>query len=747
MDHQRLIIVIFSSLFLSNHYFHQAIAEDTIFAKGGTCLYKIGKQWHDCMEKQNERLTYERDNLEPVYTRAALTESVNRISCCAYYEFLDCIEYAANKYCSNEKHDMAAYSRQLGPAVPSEICYEQFPRQDIECSGRVQRYSSETSSSISYVSSSLLSLLICLERIWPDFQRCRDRQREHHQYGRFSSGFFFTSTDVYQPKYKVECCSYWELLECVHRAAKIYCMDDDVDLKKLDQALETFGLNVPLYICSEEYPKGSLRCKIRSWFIMTIVMELSGEIRTVLDVIEKNQDLYVQNLADAIAIPSVSSQKETRPETLNVVKHFKQLLESKGVECELHMIGDETFPDGTRLQLPPVLCGFIGNDINKKTLCVYGHLDVQPALLQDGWNTEPFKLVERDGKLYGRGASDDKGPVLAWINMIDAFRTCSIPLPINLKFIFEAMEESGSIGLHQLIYSLNETFLKDVDYFCISDNYWLGQSRPCLSYGLRGNAYFYLQIECAKKDLHSGVYGGVVHEAMTDLIHLMSKLTDERGNILIPGIFENVKPFTTDERIALQSIDFDEAAYRDEIGTSRLRFNDKVNILAHRWRFPCLSIHGIEGAFADPGSKTVIPHKVIGKFSIRLVPNQDPDDITVKVTEYLNEEFRKLNSPNKISVHRQKSSRPWIADTNSNNFIAGKLAIKNVYGIQPDMTREGGSIPVTLTLEEVTNKSVILLPIGSGDDGAHSQNEKINRKNYINGSKVFAAYIYFLSLL
>lgn len=160
MDHQRLIIVIFSSLFLSNHYFHQAIAEDTIFAKGGTCLYKIGKQWHDCMEKQNERLTYERDNLEPVYTRAALTESVNRISCCAYYEFLDCIEYAANKYCSNEKHDMAAYSRQLGPAVPSEICYEQFPRQDIECSGRVQRYSSETSSSISYVSSSLLSLLL-----------------------------------------------------------------------------------------------------------------------------------------------------------------------------------------------------------------------------------------------------------------------------------------------------------------------------------------------------------------------------------------------------------------------------------------------------------------------------------------------------------------------------------------------------------------------------------------------------------
>lgn len=476
-------------------------------------------------------------------------------------------------------------------------------------------------------------------------------------------------------------------------------------------------------------------------------MELSGEIRKIWDYIEQNQDRYVQYLADAVAIPSVSSQKETRPETLNVVQHFKQLLESKGVKCELHTIGDETFPDGTRLPLPPVLCGYIGTDIKKKTLCVYGHLDVQPALLQDGWNTEPFKLVERDGKLYGRGASDDKGPVLAWINMIDAFRTCSAPLPINLKFIFEAMEESGSVGLHQLIKSLKDTFLENVDYFCISDNYWLGQSRPCLSYGLRGNAYFYLEVECAKKDLHSGVYGGAVHEAMTDLIHLMSKLTDEKGNILIPGVWDHVEPFTTDERIELQSIDFDDAAYRDEIGTSRLRFNDKVNILAHRWRFPCLSVHGIEGAFSDPGSKTVIPRKVIGKFSIRLVPNQDPDDITIKVTNYLNEEFKKLNSPNKMSVHRQKSSRPWIADTNSNNFIAGKLAIKNVYGIQPDMTREGGSIPVTLTLQEVTKKSVILLPIGSADDGAHSQNEKINRKNYIYGSKVFAAYIYFLSLL
>ena len=245
------------------------------------------------------------------------------------------------------------------------------------------------------------------------------------------------------------------------------------------------------------------------------------------------------------------------------------------------------------------------------------------------------------------------------------------------------MEEAGSIGLHQLIKSLKSTFLKDVDYICISDSYWLGLSRPCITYGLRGNVYFYVEVECAKKDLHSGVYGGAVHEAMTDLVHLLSKLTDEKnGRIAIPGVMDQVRSFTNEERTLLESLDFDECEYREEIGTDKLRFGDKVNILAHRWRFPCLSIHGIEGAFFGPGSKTVIPQKVIGKFSIRLVPDQDPDDIAAKVIKYLNDEFAKLHSPNKFKVIKMKGSRPWLGDTNDTNYNAAKLAIKNGMIIQ-----------------------------------------------------------------
>lgn len=239
------------------------------------------------------------------------------------------------------------------------------------------------------------------------------------------------------------------------------------------------------------------------------------------------------------------------------------------------------------------------------------------------------------------------------------------------------MEESGSTGLHQLVRAKKDCFLSNVDYFCISDSYWLGTSRPCLTYGLRGNVYFCVSIRGARKDLHSGVYGGAVHEAMNDLVHLLAKLTDAQGNILVPGVMDQVRPMSSEEKATLESLDFDVSAFCSEVGANRLRFEDKVNILAHRWRFPALSIHGIEGAFHGPGSKTVIPSEVVGKFSIRLVPDQNPEDISNKVYQYLEQEFAKLNTPNSMNISNPKKSSPWIGDISENNFVAGKMAIKN----------------------------------------------------------------------
>lgn len=309
------------------------------------------------------------------------------------------------------------------------------------------------------------------------------------------------------------------------------------------------------------------------------------------------------------------------------------------------------------------------------------------------------------------------------------------------------MEESGSEGLDEIVLQRKDTFLKNVDYVCISDNYWLGTNKPCLTYGLRGLSYFYVEVECAAKDLHSGVYGGSVHEAMTDVIKLMSKLVDNRGTILIPGIMDDVATMTKEEEKLYHAIDFCCQEFSRDVGTKRLIHDDKVNTLTHRWRYPSLSLHGIEGAFSGPGSKTVIPKKVIGKFSIRLVPDQDPSKIEKLVTNYLTEEFANLHSPNKFKVTMASGGRPWVSDPSDPNFTAGKLAMKQVYGVDPDLTREGGSIPVTLTFQEATGKNVMLLPMGAADDGAHSQNEKIDKRNYIEGTKVFAAYLWELSRL
>ncbi|XP_041045982.1 cytosolic non-specific dipeptidase-like isoform X1 [Carcharodon carcharias] len=463
--------------------------------------------------------------------------------------------------------------------------------------------------------------------------------------------------------------------------------------------------------------------------------------------IDDNQELYVKRLADWVAIQSISAWPEKRDETKRMVEFVGKEIERLGGSVELADIGQQTLPDGTKIPLPPILLATLGNDPKKKTLCIYGHLDVQPAQIEDGWDTEPFTLVEKDGKLYGRGSTDDKGPVLAWLNCIEALQKLKEDIPVNIKFCFEGMEESGSDGLDDLVYARKDTFFKGVDFVCISDNYWLGKKKPCITYGLRGICYFYVEVECSDKDLHSGVFGGTIHEAMTDLIYLLGKLVDRKGKILIPGVDESVAPLTEKEKTLYDKIDFDMEEYCKDVGACKLLHDTKQQILMHRWRYPSLSLHGIEGAFAGSGAKTVIPRKVIGKFSIRLVPNMDPEVVEKQVVDYIKKIFAEYGSPNTLKVYFGHGTKAWLADCNHPHYRAGRNAMKTVFGVEPDMTREGGSIPVTLTFQEATGKSVMLLPIGAADDGAHSQNEKINRTNYIQGIKVLGAYFHEISSL
>ena len=471
--------------------------------------------------------------------------------------------------------------------------------------------------------------------------------------------------------------------------------------------------------------------------------------------IEANESRYIARLAEFVAIQGVSAEPAKRNHVREAVMWMQNEMNQLGAATRLEELGEQTLPDGTRLPLPPVLLAELGSDPSKRTLVLYAHLDVQPAKVSDGWDTEPFVLTEKNGALYGRGASDDKGPATAWLAVIEAHRTLNRELPINLRCIFEGMEESGSVGLPDLVRRLGAPgeYLdpQAIDYLCISDNYWTGKTKPCLTHGLRGCVYFHLEVECSKKDMHSGVIGGSVHEAMTDVVRIMASLVDSQGNILVDGIKDDIAPLTDAEMETYKQVEFDLESYKVDAGvdgvTDTLLHDTKEKILMHRWRFPTLSLHGIEGAFDGQGSKTVIPRKVKGKFSLRIVPNMHPTKVEELVRKHVYAEYQKLNSPNKINLIVDKAGFPWFRDPNAPNFQAASKATVRVHGVEPCLTREGGSIPITQVFEEVCDATCVLLPIGASDDGAHSQNEKIDRVNLINGIKTLACYIHELSML
>ncbi|KAG6380092.1 hypothetical protein JVT61DRAFT_8177 [Boletus reticuloceps] len=484
-----------------------------------------------------------------------------------------------------------------------------------------------------------------------------------------------------------------------------------------------------------------------------------------LKYVNKHADKFVQRLADAVQIKrypgnlssirdlilivlyldlfSISGDAAYREETIAMGHWLEKQLKGLGVTTTLKDLGQQTL-QGQRLDLPPAILGKLGEDPKKRTVLIYGHYDVQPALQSDGWATDPFMLVEKDKKLYGRGSTDDKGPIMGWLNVLEAHQAQRLELPVNLRFCFEGMEESGSEGLDELIEreAAAGGWFNGVDCVCISDNYWLNTRTPALTYGLRGIAYFAINVSGPGQDLHSGLFGRMVHEPMTDLIKLMSILVDHNGQILIPGIESMVAPPDESEIELYTKMDYSIADVAEAVGASIALSDHKETVIMGRMRNPSLSLHGIQGAFSEPGSKTVIPSKVAGKFSIRLVPPQTPEIVNPLVTAYIESEFAKMNSKNKMNVECSHGGKPWVADINHWNFEAARRAVEAVWNKSPDYTREGGSIPVTLTFAETLGVNVLLLPMGRSDDGAHSTNEKLDLSNFIEGTKVLGTYLY-----
>ncbi|SCU86430.1 LAMI_0D02036g1_1 [Lachancea mirantina] len=467
----------------------------------------------------------------------------------------------------------------------------------------------------------------------------------------------------------------------------------------------------------------------------------------VFNKIDELTPKFVDRLAKAVEIKAVSGDELLRPEVVKKAHFLSKQLELLGFEdIQLRELGTQPPPvNNPSLQLPPVVLSRYGSDPSKRTVLVYGHYDVQPASIEDGWDSEPFKLVIDEDKqlMRARGSSDDSGPLLGWLHVVQAHREAGVELPVNLITCFEGMEESGSIGLDKLIAQEAKGYFKSVDTVCISDNYWLGTRKPVLTYGLRGCSYYEVIIEGPGADLHSGIFGGVIAEPMTDLIKVLDSLVDSQGRILIKGINEMVAPVTEQEKKLYDDIEFSLDDMNEASGSETCLYKSKSDILMHRWRFPSLSIHGIEGAFSGSGAKTVIPARVAGKFSIRTVPNIEPRKLDKLVIEHCQSVFESLNSPNTFKAELIHDGDYWISDPFNASFTAAAKATKTVYGVEPDLTREGGSIPITLTFEKELKTNVLLLPMGRGDDGAHSINEKLDLSNFVGGTKTMAAYLHY----
>ncbi|CDF34511.1 unnamed protein product [Chondrus crispus] len=462
--------------------------------------------------------------------------------------------------------------------------------------------------------------------------------------------------------------------------------------------------------------------------------------------INTNAHIYIERLAEAVAIRSVSTDLSCRDDCFAMADLLHRWIEELGGSSDKVLVGFQELDDGSRYDLPPVILAEFsaGKPRQKPTVLVYGHYDVQPAAEADGWSTDPFTLSEVDGKLYGRGSTDDKGPILAWLWAIEIHRELELELPVNVKFCLEGMEESNSECLDDLLERESKGgFLSNVDYVVITDNYWVTTDKPCLTYGLRGLATFHCEVKAGTQTLHSGVYGGCIAEPMTDVIQLLAAVSEYgHGDIGIENCGrKSATPITEAETELYKGITFDAEAFRHEAGdVPALLGENEKEVLMNRWRYPSLSIHGIEGGYSGEGFKTVIPGAATGKFSIRLVPGQDGKAVEESVKAVLEKRFAELKSANKMTV-TSTSSKAWLADPRCPLYQSGAAALLKVYGVKPDLTREGGSIPVAGLLQEKLGVETMLLPLGQSDDGAHSENEKMSKRNYLQGVQVLFTFL------
>jgi acetylornithine deacetylase/succinyl-diaminopimelate desuccinylase-like protein len=440
--------------------------------------------------------------------------------------------------------------------------------------------------------------------------------------------------------------------------------------------------------------------------------------------IEEHKERFLEELFGLLRIPSISSLKDHKPDMYKAAEYWKKILTDAGADqAAIH----ET--EGN-----PVVYAEKIIDPSLPTVLVYSHMDVMPVDPVEKWITPPFEPEVREGKIMGRGADDDKGQGMMHAKAFELMVKTGT-LPCNVKFMIEGEEEIGSPNLGKWCRDNREMLKADV--ILVSDTSMIAADIPSITTGLRGLAYWQVEVTGPNRDLHSGLFGGTVANPINMLCKMISHMVDEKGRITIPGFYDDVLEVSMEERELLGQAPFNEEAYRKAIDVKELTGEEGYSPTERTGIRPSFDVCGIWGGYTGEGAKTVLPSKAFAKISTRLVPNQDH----VKISELFKNHFEKIAPASvKVEVTPLHGGQGYVCPIDFPAYKAAERAYADVYGKRPVPVRSGGSIPIISTFEEVLGIKSVLMGFGLEADAIHSPNENYPLEQFYNGIRTIPLF-------
>ncbi len=440
-------------------------------------------------------------------------------------------------------------------------------------------------------------------------------------------------------------------------------------------------------------------------------------MNTIKDYIEENKERFLNELFELIRIPSISSIEAHKPDMIRCAEYWKKLILEAGADkCEI-----------MPTQGNPVVYAEKIIDPKLKTVMIYGHYDVMPVDPVELWNTPPFEPEIRDGKIWARGADDDKGQAFMHAKAFE-YMVKTNQLPCNVKFMLEGEEEVGSPSLYPFCEE-NKELLK-ADIILVSDTSMIDKDTPSITTGLRGLGYVEVKVTGPNRDLHSGLYGGAVANPINILCEMISKLTDSNNNITVPDFYKEVVFVSDEERALMAQAPYDEQEYKNALNVDELHGEKGYSTIERTGIRPSLDVCGIWGGYQGEGAKTVIPSTAHAKISFRLVPDQDYNVITERFQKY----FESLAPKSvKVEVTPLHGGYAYVSPIDMPAYKAAEKAYQTTYGKRPIPTRSGGSIPIVAGFEKILGIKSILMGFGLGSDAIHSPNENYPLEQFFKG--------------